>query len=621
MTMAPSTTRPTPTAPAAHSSPPTAGLVPPTPPSPPSTGVESAAAALERLRRARSRVPVWSARLVFVLGLLMVAAAALPHQRRWIDWPVDLLPPMGIAAVSVLGIAVGLGLVIMARGLRRRKRQAARSAVALLSVGILVHLLRGIDPVQSVISAAVVAVLLTSRAEFVGRPDPRSRRSVPIVMAAALGTCWVLGCLLTVADRDGLARGWTTSQVLLQSLSGLIGIAGPVRFITPGLADRNSVELLGLGIIAAVITLTALLASSATREGSNRLDRTRVRALLEHAGENDSLGYFALRDDKSYTFSPSGKAAVAYRVVGGVCLAAADPIGDREAWPGAIEAWLTKTQQHAWVPAVLAPSEKGAGIYRRVGLDALEIGDEAILEVDDFTLEGRSMRSVRQAVARARRAGQHTVITYADDLTSQHRAALRERTATWPGREGAERGFSMALSRFGAAEDNHCVVVEGRGPDHELVGLLQLVPWGTHGWSLDLMLHRPGEGAGVMELMITDLVKYARQSGISRISLNFALFRSAFARAERVGAGPVLRLWVRLLLFASRWFQIESLYRSNAKLRPTWEPRFICFAEARDLAPIIVAALRAEGLLTLPHLPHLPHRPGKPRRKTAQEGR
>lgn len=63
------------------------------------------------------------------------------------------------------------------------------------------------------------------------------------------------------------------------------------------------------------------------------------------------------------------------------------------------------------------------------------------------------------------------------------------------------------------------------------------------------------------------------------------MFRAALARAERVGAGPVLRAWVGLLLLASRWFQIASLYRANAKLRPTWEPRFLCFDSARDLGP------------------------------------
>jgi lysyl-tRNA synthetase class 2 len=67
-----------------------------------------------------------------------------------------------------------------------------------------------------------------------------------------------------------------------------------------------------------------------------------ARTAGQGARRRDSLGYFALRRDKSVIFSPSGKAAIAYRVVGGVSLASGDPIGDPEAWPGAIELWLAR---------------------------------------------------------------------------------------------------------------------------------------------------------------------------------------------------------------------------------------------------------------------------------------
>ena len=85
--------------------------------------------------------------------------------------------------------------------------------------------------------------------------------------------------------------------------------------------------------------------------------------------------------------------------------------------------------------------------------------------------------------------------------------------------------------------------------------------------------------------------------------LNFAVFRSSLARGERIGSGPFLRAWVRTLLFASGWWQIASLYRAIAKFRPSWEPRFISFRVARDLGPVIGAALAAEGFLDLPRLP------------------
>ena len=161
----------------------------------------------------------------------------------------------------------------------------------------------------------------------------------------------------------------------------------------------------------------------------------------------------------------------------------------------------------------------------------------------------------------------------------------------------------MALSRFAGAEDPDCLIVQARNFVGELVAVLQFVPWGNDGLSLDLVRRHPDLENGVMELMIAELLAAAPGRGVSRVSLNFAVFRSSLARGERIGAGPFLRAWVRMLLVASRWWQIASLYRANAKFRPAWEPRFICFNLARDLGPIIGAALAVEGFLHWPRLP------------------
>ena len=96
--------------------------------------------------------------------------------------------------------------------------------------------------------------------------------------------------------------------------------------------------------------------------------REQLRELLARWGRIDSLSYFALRDDRSAIFSKSGKAAVTYRVIGTVSLAGGDPIGDPEAWPGAIEEWLAEARSYGWIPAVLGASERGAKAFHRAGL-------------------------------------------------------------------------------------------------------------------------------------------------------------------------------------------------------------------------------------------------------------
>jgi lysyl-tRNA synthetase class 2 len=67
------------------------------------------------------------------------------------------------------------------------------------------------------------------------------------------------------------------------------------------------------------------------------------------------------------------------------------------------------------------------------------------------------------------------------------------------------------------------------------------------------------------------------------------------------------------LLFLSRWFQIESLYRFNAKFRPVWEPRLVCYPAGRDLPRVCLAALEAEAFITMPRpWRHRPHRQPEP---------
>jgi lysyl-tRNA synthetase class 2 len=328
-------------------------------------------------------------------------------------------------------------------------------------------------------------------------------------------------------------------------------------------------------------------------------ERTKLRSIMDKWGKIDSLSYFALRDDRSVIFNKSGKAALTYRVVGNVSLAAGDPLGDPEAWPGVIDLWLAEARSYGWIPAVLGASERATDVFHRAGMDALELGDEAIVHVADFTLEGREMRGIRQAVTRCERAGLTVVCTRLSDLSAENLDELRRRADDW--RDGSvERGFSMALDRFGEERDGACVVVQTRDAEGNLVGLLNFVPWGMEGLSLDLMRRDPHTENGVMEFMVAELWKACPELGVKQLSLNFAVLRYVFARGERLGAGPVLRAWRGVLMWLSRFWQIESLYRANAKYRPDWQPRFLCFVNVGDLPTVATAALRAEAFLVTP---------------------
>ena len=185
-----------------------------------------------------------------------------------------------------------------------------------------------------------------------------------------------------------------------------MGVSGPVQWAPESRGDLFNILTSGLGIFTLVFTVYLFLRPAQPRARLGAADAARIRDLLGRHGDRDSLGYFALRDDKSVIWSPTGKACVCYRVVSGVMLASGDPLGDPEAWPGAIGPFLDEAARHAWAPAVMGCSELGAEVWCREGnLTALELGDEAIVNVADFSLSGRTMRNVRQMVNRVAKNG------------------------------------------------------------------------------------------------------------------------------------------------------------------------------------------------------------------------
>ena len=434
--------------------------------------------------------------------------------------------------------------------------------------------------------------------------------------AGVLLTGWAIGIVVSWGLVETFPRSLAAEDRLFYVVNRVVGFAVVESAQFTG---RPPVFLNALfGLFSAMALIVAAIVLFQSQRADNALtgeDESAIRGLLELWGKDDSLGYFATRRDKSVVFAPSGRAAITYRVEVGVCLASGDPIGDPRAWPQAIDAWLALCQSYGWTPGNMGASSAGAKAFREAGLNALELGDEAILQTAEFRLSGREMRGVRQAVTRARRAGLTVRIRRHHDIEPAEMAQVTSRADSWRDTE-AERGFSMALGRLGDPADGDCLLVEAIGSDDTVVAMLSLVPWGRNGVSLDLMRRSPHSPNGTIELMVSELALHAERIGITRISLNFAMFRSAFEQGAQLGAGPVARLWRGFLLFFSRWWQLETLYRSNMKYQPDWIPRFACYEDARMVPRVGVASSIAEGFLVLPFTrrdeQHTGHHPSVP---------
>ena len=516
----------------------------------------------------------------FVLALLAGALSA----RKRIGWWVLVLNLVLAVVLNVQGLAGGDETALETSG---------------DTIGLTLHL-------------AALLILALAYREFWAKV----RRGALYKAAGALLAGWAIGIGLSWGLVELFPGTLQPADRLPYVVNRVIGfaVADPDFFEGKPSVVLNAVFGL-FGALALIAAASVLFRSQQADNALTGEDESAIRGLLELYGKNDSLGYFATRRDKSVVFAPSGRAAITYRVEVGVCLASGDPVGDARAWPGAIDAWLQLCQTYGWRPGVMGASSQGAKAFREVGLNALELGDEAILYTAAFKLSGPEMRGVRQAVTRARRAGLTVQIRRHAEVDAKEMAQVIKRADAWRDTE-SERGFSMALGRLGDPADAECLLVEAVNREGQVVAMLSLVPWGHSGVSLDLMRRSPQSPNGTIELMVSELALTGERRGIGRISLNFAMFRSAFAQGAQLGAGPVARLWRGFLVFFSRWWQLETLYRSNVKYQPEWVPRYACYEDARMIPRVGVASAFAEGFLVLPFIrrnkQHTGHHPSVP---------
>ncbi len=550
-------------------------------------GVHRRFAPLRALRYADG-LPTLAGAVAFSVGVLSLVSTVTPN----IAWRHHLLltlePVRAVPVMHTVAIPASVALITTSLFLRARRRRAWQVALALLVALGAIHLLKGLDVEEAVLSWAAAALLWWGRESFVvrhARLDWRSLLSVVVGVSlvttlAVAGVVWIslgsnAGVSLVASDTLDLLTWSRPSHSFHDELGWL-----PLAVGAFGLA----VVVVGSYLFFRPLPPPLLASDNETRNTVNELVR-------EHG--SDTLAFFKLRRDMHYLFSPDRRAFLGYRTEGSVLLVAGDPVGAPDALPALIREVCVFAEIRGLKVAVLGASASLLPLWRQAGLRALYIGDEAILDTTAFSLEGRAIRKIRQSVSRLEHAGYAAHAEELATLDATTLAELERVSRLW--RAGtAERGFSMAMDSLQGEYQSDSVVVWACDASGAVRGFLHFVPsFGRSAMSLSFMRRERNTPNGLTEFLIVKSVELLREHGIDELSLNFAAFGRLIERPH----GRVERLLGRLVALGNRYFQIESLYRFNAKFAPRWEPRYLIYESVLGLPRAGVAAMRAEGQL------------------------
>lgn len=495
--------------------------------------------------------PIAFALLAIASGAVLLASAATPAASGRLDL-LGWLPLAVIETSHVASGVVGLLLLVIARGLARRVDAAWMAATILSALGAVLSLLKGWDWEEASLLAVVGLLLVLARRAFYRRGSLLRQPMTP---------AWVGSLAMVVGAAAWLA--WFSFRHEALFSQGLFTFA--LEAEAPR-SLRATVAVLALGL---VLFAARLFAPVRARPGPPTAEDL-VQAERIVAASTSSTAQLAFTGDKSFIFSECGDAFVMYAASGRSLVAMGDPIGPRHAWANV--AWMFRElcDAHGAIPVFYQVSAEALPLYLDLGLRIVKLGEEAVVPLTQFSLDGKPRAELRYAHRRAIKDGASFEML-APGEARLLMPELRKVSDVWmEQRQAREKRFS--LGRFEPAYLNRCPIAVAR-QHGRIVAFANLWPSAGHEeMALDLMRHLPDAGYGIMDYLMVEIMLHARDAGWKYFSLGMTPLAG-------LPDNPLASAWSRVGTFIYEHgegiYNFQGLRRFKQKFLPDWRPRYL----------------------------------------------
>jgi phosphatidylglycerol lysyltransferase len=500
---------------------------------------------------------------------------------------LTVLFPLEFSRLSrTLTILIGFALIVSSLNIFKRKKRAWAVVIALSACSAIFHLIREPNYEQAVLSSALLLLLCVTRNIFTvksGRPELRSgllRLLVSATVAIGYGSVgfWLLdpkhfGMNFRIADALG-------ATFRLLSLSGDPHLSPQTQF---GQWFLDSLYLITL--TASVYSGLALFRPMLYRFRVLPREQGLAREIIQQYARTP-LDLFKLWPDKSYFFSSSHRSVIAYRVANNIAVALGDPVGPEAEIEQTVSAFLEMCHENGWSAAFYQTLSDFVPVYRRLQLKKLKIGDDAMVDLPDFSLQGKGKREFRSKVRQLEATGIH-IREFQPPVPDWIIAQLKAVSDEWlriPGRR--ERGFTLGQFDPDYMRSKPVLVVMDKGGT--VLAFINLISVDEREITGDLMRRRADAPNGIMDYLFIKLFQYARARGYARVSLGMAPMTGFKEREEATAEERAIHGLFQKLDCV---FSFRGLKHYKAKFATSWEPRYLVYRNVLEL-PRTALALR-----------------------------
>lgn len=527
--------------------------------------------------------------LTAAMGVVNVLSAVTPSMRDRLRLLEQYSPFTVSSGGHVTSALAGFALLLLSVSIWRRKQLGWMLTLAILIISIPTHLLKGLDYEEATLAALLAGLLIYLRPYFHARSDPPSVKQGLLILASALVFTLIYSVLGFYLLDHHFKIQFSLWAAVRQSVIMF------TEFYDPGLQSLPATRfgryfadsIYIVGAVTMSYALLMLLRPVLSRRLPSEEERTRAWDTVRAHGRT-ALARYTLLEDKDFFFSPNGS-LVSYVVENRVALALGDPIGPPEDLSATLTAFQESCAPNDWIPAFYQVGPQYVDCYKKMGYDLLAIGQEAVVDLARFTLEGSENKTLRNSYNKMLRNGYHYDVIQ-PPYSARMLRELNTISDEWlSSRRASEMRFSLGW--FDEAYLNTCPILLVRDREGFIEAFANIVTeFQASEITIDLMRHRGQVEAGLMDFLFVSLFKWAAEQKYATFNLGL----SALSGVGEHSDDPVIERALNYIYRSmNRLYNFRGLHAFKEKFHPQWSPRYLIYPNPGSLPAVSVAILQA----------------------------
>ena len=506
---------------------------------------------------------------VFMGGAVLLLSGATPAVDLRLNWLNKFLSLPFLEISHFTGSLVGMGLLLLARGLQRRLDVAYVLTIVLLCLGILASIFKGLDYEEAIILLIILVAILPSRNHFYRKAS---------LFSQGFNPGWIAAIIIVLVCSVWLGMFSYRHVEYSDSLWW--------RFTFSANAPRFLRATVGAVSIAVLFAIPRLFRPSPPKPVlPKQEDLVKLSTIVQQSRQ--TYANLALLGDKMCLFDQKKTSFIMYGIEGRSWVSMGDPVGPEEEWLDLIWRFREISDRYGGRTVFYEVGQESLHFYLDLGLTLIKLGEEALVFLDDFSLEGGTRKDLRYTRRKLEKEGCLFEIIPPVIIPSvlEH---LKMISDAWLAQKNThEKGFSLGffdpeyLKRFPAG------VVRKDGKIIAFANLWQGAE--KDELSVDLMRYLPDAPHDIMEYLFIQSMLWGKAQGFKWFNLGMA----PLSGLEDRGLAP---LWNRLGSFVFRhgedFYNFQGLRQYKEKFGPVWRPKYIA-CPGGMLLPRILANLAA----------------------------